>query len=471
MFILNARFFQLLLILGLFLSFTPGVFAQTSGSTPLDAKLSVEQMKMKGVRSLTLGDWTTQIDALPYSQLVLLKTPGNDDEEPVVFDRHTMRQNGLEIAIASKWTRDELELKVYVQALSCVMYGAICNPVGAKVPGPVTNVRDLVINGTAYRLQGNDGVFPISDTVVAALRNATGEIEMRPVGQGAGTPYRIGAGTVDSFRNIYQQEVSIKQDLTLPAAVVNLEALDIEELVGKAVPSVVLIMTPKGSGTGFLISDDGYVVTNRHVVTNFKTPEVRFFDETIKTGRVVYRSSSKDFALLKVEIKKGAYPALAVCNLDKVTIGSEIVVIGNPGSFGTTQQKNLTNTVTRGIVSGIRSAENQTFLQTDAAINPGNSGGPMLNKYGEVLAIATWKIGTQGVQGLNFGGMIGEALSDAGVQVQATPTATLNACGNELSPPQKPLTPAMVTAPLQNTPIGPPTRLLQKSEGTKSSQH
>jgi len=143
-----------------------------------------------------------------------------------------------------------------------------------------------------------------------------------------------------------------------------------------------------GEGSGFVISSDGYVVTNNHVVADFDKIDVVFLDGAKLPAKVVGRDPATDVALLKVESSR-SLPSLPLGDSDRTRPGDWVVAIGNP--FG------LENTVTAGIVSAKhrRTGQNEggpryaDFIQTDAAINPGNSGGPLLNLSGEVIGINT----------------------------------------------------------------------------------
>jgi len=144
-------------------------------------------------------------------------------------------------------------------------------------------------------------------------------------------------------------------------------------------------------GSGFIISEDGYAVTNYHVIKDasnivFKLPDKREYKgDKIK---IIGTDRRTDLALLKIE-DKGKFPYLKFGDTDKIKIGDWVVAVGNPFS--------LEGTVTVGVISAkgrsnIPLAEGpdfQSFLQTDAAINPGNSGGPLVNIHGEVVGINT----------------------------------------------------------------------------------
>jgi serine protease Do len=141
-------------------------------------------------------------------------------------------------------------------------------------------------------------------------------------------------------------------------------------------------------GTGFVISPDGYIITNNHVIEDVDKIEVQFEDGKKYDATVVGRDPRTDVALIRIE-PEGDLQALPLGNSDSVRPGDWVVAIGNP--FG------LAHTVTAGIVSARHREINQDpdarrfddFLQTDAAINPGNSGGPLINLNGEVIGINT----------------------------------------------------------------------------------
>ncbi len=152
-------------------------------------------------------------------------------------------------------------------------------------------------------------------------------------------------------------------------------------------------------GTGFIISDDGYIVTNNHVVQGASKIEVNFADESGKKeglqAKLIGSDPETDIALLKIDVDF-KLPVLKFGNSDALEVGEWVVAIGNP--FG------LSSTVTAGIVSAkgrdIQSGPYDNYLQTDASINPGNSGGPLLNLKGEVIGINT-AISANG-QGIGF---------------------------------------------------------------------
>jgi len=151
--------------------------------------------------------------------------------------------------------------------------------------------------------------------------------------------------------------------------------LDLTDQIEKG---TVTVRTAGGHGSGFFISSDGYVITNRHVVQG--SPRVLVLTSDAEFyGQVVRVDKQRDVALIKVDITTD-FP-LKISQRD-VRVGEQIYVVGTPLS------EQLSFSVTRGIISGKRSKNGLPLLQTDAAVNPGNSGGPVLNEFGDVIAIS-----------------------------------------------------------------------------------
>ena len=219
--------------------------------------------------------------------------------------------------------------------------------------------------------------------------------------------------------------------------IVTQQEADITNVVNKVSPSVVSILTTSQSasplygtreqdsaGTGIIISKDGYILTNKHVVDGATTVSVALSDGTTYDNvQVLGTDPLNDVAFLKIPNVNNLTPA-ALGDSSTIQVGENVVAIGN--SLGQYQ-----NTVTSGIISGVgrpisaqsgNSVENLTdLIQTDAAINPGNSGGPLLNLSGQVVGINTAII--QDAQGIGFSipinatkGMIKGVLAGKGVQ-------------------------------------------------------
>jgi serine protease Do len=150
-------------------------------------------------------------------------------------------------------------------------------------------------------------------------------------------------------------------------------------------------------GSGFIISTDGYVITNNHVVTNAEEIIVRLNDRREFTAELIGTDKRSDIAVIKIEATN--LPVLKLGDSSKLNVGEWVLAIGSPFGFD--------HSVTAGIISAIgRSLPNENyvpFIQTDAAINPGNSGGPLFNLNGEVIGVNSQIYSrTGGFMGLSF---------------------------------------------------------------------
>lgn len=209
---------------------------------------------------------------------------------------------------------------------------------------------------------------------------------------------------------LYKYAVPIKSELhdvtagprsiTARGDLSNIEQTQIE-IFRQAAPSVVNITAamlgmlpnsnvteiPQGTGTGFVWSDDGYIVTNYHVVQDFDRLYVTLADNTTHEGRRVGSDPNYDLAVLKIDVSRATLPVLPVGTSSDLDVGQNVYAIGSP--FG------LDQTLTTGVISGldreIRSDNGRLFdvIQTDAAINPGNSGGPLLDSAGRLIGVNT----------------------------------------------------------------------------------
>ena len=152
---------------------------------------------------------------------------------------------------------------------------------------------------------------------------------------------------------------------------------DIPAIAKAANGAIVTIITavndkPIAQGTGFLVSADGVIVTNYHVIENGNVAVVKFPDGTVlPVDGVLAADKVRDLAIIKIHGK--TFRTLTLGNSDRIQVGEEVVAIGNPLS--------LESTVSNGIISGVRTSKEQggKFLQTTAPISPGSSGGPLFN--------------------------------------------------------------------------------------------
>ena len=152
----------------------------------------------------------------------------------------------------------------------------------------------------------------------------------------------------------------------------------------------------KGAGSGFIISEDGLIITNAHVVKGFDKIQIQFVDEeTLYPAKVLGSDRYSDIALLKVDTKKKLRPIL-LGDSSQLEVGEWVAAIGNPHGYG--------HTMTKGIISAVQreidALNLYPLLQTDASINPGNSGGPLMNLKGEVVGVN--QAIARGASGISF---------------------------------------------------------------------
>lgn len=168
------------------------------------------------------------------------------------------------------------------------------------------------------------------------------------------------------------------------------------------VPDQADTTTASSQGSGIIFSQDGYVITNAHVIGNSKTAYtirvVTSDGKEYKAGVVGYDSRT-DIAVLKMDDAKGLTPA-TFGDSSQLEVGQDIIVVGNPGGL------DYQNTTTKGVISALdrklSTSSLTKYIQTDAAINPGNSGGPLVNYYGQVVGITTSKIVSETYEGMGF---------------------------------------------------------------------
>ena len=170
----------------------------------------------------------------------------------------------------------------------------------------------------------------------------------------------------------------------------------VEEIVETTSPSVVQIKAGISGGSGFIISKDGFVVTNAHILGYERKVKVWLSNGRNYDAEVMGSDNDADLALVKIDVDE-QFDALPFGNPEDTRLGMEVIALGFPlADIG----GNLT--VTRGILSSTRTLNGVDFLQTDAAINPGNSGGPLINRQGEVIGVNTFKVSGFDVDNVGF---------------------------------------------------------------------
>lgn len=168
---------------------------------------------------------------------------------------------------------------------------------------------------------------------------------------------------------------------------------DFSGIIEQSIPSVVTIRTDVAQGTGFIISNNGYLITNAHVLAGGREVDAITSNQDVIGAKFIGYDPNLDVALLKIP---GNYNGLRLADSENVQVGEKVIAIGNP--------LGLQFSVSEGIVSGVnrKGMTNglEAYIQTDAALNPGNSGGPLINKEGRVIGINNFKIG--GGENLGF---------------------------------------------------------------------
>jgi S1-C subfamily serine protease len=162
--------------------------------------------------------------------------------------------------------------------------------------------------------------------------------------------------------------------------------------------------TGAGAGSGFILDEEGHIVTNHHVVAPADRITVVFYDGTESEAQLIGSDADSDLAVIRVrELAEGAHP-LPLGDSDRVQVGEWVVAIGNPFGLGSSMTLGIVSAVGRTIPSADRSFGIPEAIQTDAAINPGNSGGPLLNLQGEVIGVNAQIAsgGTQANAGVGF---------------------------------------------------------------------
>ena len=198
------------------------------------------------------------------------------------------------------------------------------------------------------------------------------------------------------------------------------EKLTIQQVYAKVNPATVLVMVDLGEkasiGTGFILTEDGYIVTNAHVVAGGREAMVVLADARRYEAELVGFDSAEDLAVLKAVDAEGL-PTAVLGDSDECWVGDTVYAIGNPLGV------ELRGTLTQGIISAIdrrvtMDGKAMTMLQTTAALNNGNSGGPLINEYGQVIGINTMKMSSRGgdsesatVEGLGFAVPTGRAVT------------------------------------------------------------
>lgn len=251
----------------------------------------------------------------------------------------------------------------------------------------------ISVCGQPADLQNEQDPMPnIRATVVAEITVTAAAVHMPPPTSTAASQLQILHGSFVTPAPISPISPPVPTKTPRPASIpLPIETPTLSSMVEDISPSVVQIVTPSGTGSGFVVDSDGLVLTNSHVVDGFSTVNVRFSNGRSHTGKVLGVDEVADLALIEISgilrLFHRIYP-VSLGDSDEVKVGEEVVAMGFPA----VDTLGATPTITRGIISAKRPLGEVTLLQTDAAINPGNSGGPLFRRDGQVIGVNTSKI-------------------------------------------------------------------------------
>ena len=194
------------------------------------------------------------------------------------------------------------------------------------------------------------------------------------------------ASAVSTLENKSASDINLLQQQIKD---INIQSADFSAIVNDVLQGVVSISTDLGQGSGAIITSNGYIITNYHVIEDATIIRALTYDKGIYTATLIGSDINKDISVLKIS---GSFVALQFDDSSTVKIGEKVIALGNPAG--------LSFTVTEGIVSAFRTSGGIKYIQTDVPINPGNSGGPLVNKEGKIIGINNMKV--RGFEGLGF---------------------------------------------------------------------
>jgi len=200
--------------------------------------------------------------------------------------------------------------------------------------------------------------------------------------------------------------IPVDPDWTSPPSQNNTPLPDFVAVVAKVTPSVVVIKTDRGAGSGWIISEDGIIVTNNHVVAGAQTITITLDDSRTFPSEIVRTDPFTDLAIVKIDAQN--LPAADIGDSSKLKVGEWVLAIGNSLDLGVTPSEGIV----RSLEASVPVSAGETLgglIGTDAAINPGNSGGPLVNMAGEVIGITSAKIASVGVEGMGYAISINDA--------------------------------------------------------------
>lgn len=304
----------------------------------------------------------------------------SDIRSEAVFDEKTAVSADSPIPVVSKKKEKNNVGVILAICILCAVTGAVA---GGIISGNIVKKSLLKELQTAVSTTETQ----IADSTTQAQTTTQSEItqkqETTQINQ-----QNINSGTVTSSDE--------KPSLTISLTATDIYEANVDSVVSIEVKNSYSV----GYGTGFIVSEEGYIVTNYHVVENGRSISVTLYDESVYSAKLIGYEESNDLAVIKIE-PQGHIESLVYGKSSDLKVGDDVYVIGNP--LG-----DLTFTLTRGVVSALNrlidtdSGFTINMFQTDAAVNSGNSGGPVFDKHGFVVGIASAKYASASIEGLSF---------------------------------------------------------------------
>lgn len=255
------------------------------------------------------------------------------------------------------------------------------------------------MNGTPPKKHGTNGKRIAAAAALVIFCGAAGF-------GGGYAGYRAARGTAGTVIHHAAVQEQTESEPAAPGA-----ALSIKDVAKRVGPSVVEVTTEQvtthpifgqfvqgGAGSGVILSQDGYIITNNHVVHGATQVKVRLTDGNEYEAKIVGMDAKTDIAVLKVEAE--GLPAVVVGDSDGIEVGEPVIAVGNPlGRLGGSVTSGIVSALDRTITVG---NEEMHLLQMDAAVSPGNSGGGLFNERGELIGIVNAKSGGENTEGIGF---------------------------------------------------------------------
>ncbi len=298
-------------------------------------------------------------------------------EKQINTEQYSLAENTVPV-LKKQEKKSNLILIFSVICVFCVLFGGI---VGGFISGSIIK-KNINTNGSSEA----ESVVSPNDTLADEQTTQAEKITQSQNNQSSGDAIVSGTSTSSD------EKPSVDKSLSAT----DIYANNVDSVVSIEVKNYYSV----GYGTGFIVSEDGYIVTNYHVVEGADSVTVTLYDESVYSADVIGYEESNDLAVIKIE-PQGNIESLVYGKSSDLKVGDDVFVIGNP--LG-----DLTFTLTKGVVSALNrlidtgSDYSINMFQTDAAINSGNSAGPVFDSHGFVVGIASAKYASSSIEGLCF---------------------------------------------------------------------